>query len=136
MRTRIGFDHYTIAHRGFTARQALEFAQAHHFDGVQFLLRPRSNRVSIQLRLSDFRRQAEAMGLYLEIGLPSPNPAQRSRELDREVDPAELAQELVPHAEAVAALACRHARVFVGNRHDRFRDDNPWPRRSKRPSRS
>ena len=48
------------------------------------------------------------------------------RELDREVEPAELAQELVPHVEAVAALSCRHARVFVGNRHDRFRADNPW----------
>ena len=38
MQTRIGFDHYTIAHRGFTAAQTLEFAQGrHHFDGVQFL---------------------------------------------------------------------------------------------------
>jgi sugar phosphate isomerase/epimerase len=126
VRTRIGFDHYTIAHRGFTARQTLEFAQAHHFDGVQFLeptsIDPRLDHA----RLSEFRRQADAMGLYLEIGLPSPNPAHRSRELDREVAPAELAQELLPHVEAVAALSCRHARVFVGNRHDRFRADNPW----------
>jgi sugar phosphate isomerase/epimerase len=126
VRTRIGFDHYTIAHRGFTARQTLEFAQAHHFDGVQFLeptsIDPRLDHA----RLSEFRRQADAMGLYLEIGLPSPNPAHRTRELDREVAPAELAQELLPHVEAVAALSCRHARVFVGNRHDRFRADNPW----------
>ena len=42
------------------------------------------------------------------------------------VDPAELAQDLVPHVEAVAALSCRHARVFVGDRHDRFRPDSPW----------
>jgi sugar phosphate isomerase/epimerase len=128
VRTRIGFDHYTIAHRGFTARQTLEFAQAHHFDGVQFL-QPMS--IDPQLdhaRLSDFRRQADAMGLYLEIGLPTPSPARRSNELDREVTPAELARELIPHVEAVAALRCRHARVFVGNRHDRFRTDTPWSR--------
>ena len=104
MQTRIGFDHYTIAHRGFTARQTLEFAQAHHFDGVQFLepasIDPRLD----HRRLRDFRRQAEAMGLYLEIGLPSPNPVHRSGEVGREVSPAELAQELLPHVEAVAAL--------------------------------
>ena len=126
MQTRIGFDHYTIAHRGFTARQTLEFAQAHHFDGVQFLepasIDPRLDHT----RLRDFHRQAEAMGLYLEIGLASPNPMHRSGELGREVGPAELAQELLPHVEAVAALSCRHARVFVGTRHDRFRTDKPW----------
>ena len=37
VRMRIGLDHYTIAHRGFTALQTLEFAHAHHFDGVQFV---------------------------------------------------------------------------------------------------
>jgi 3-oxoisoapionate decarboxylase len=126
VRTRIGFDHYTIAHRGFTARQTLEFAQAHHFDGVQFL-DPTS--IDLELdheRLSSFRRQADAMGLYLEIGLPSPNPIHRSDERKREVTPAELARELLPHIEAVAALSCRHARVFVGDRHSRFRTDKPW----------
>ena len=77
VQTRIGLDHYTIAHRGFTARQTLEFAQAHHFDGVQF-----SGPASIdpeldRARLAAFRERAEAMGLYLEVGLPSPNPARR-----------------------------------------------------------
>src|ERR1700722_3313352 len=126
VRTRIGFDHYTIAHRGFSARQTLEFAQAHHFDGVQFL-EPAS--IDPQLdsgRLSAFRERAQGMGLYLEVGLPSPNPARRSRELSRVLEPSDVARELVPHVEAVAALSCRHARVYVGNRHDRFRADNPW----------
>jgi 3-oxoisoapionate decarboxylase len=126
LRTRIGFDHYSIAHRGFTALQTLEFAKEHHFDGVQILepasIEPGLNRA----RLAEYRRRAEAIGLYLEVGLPSPNPSRRARELGRAVDPAELAWELVPHVEAVAALACRHARVYVGDRHDRFRLDSPW----------
>jgi sugar phosphate isomerase/epimerase len=126
MRTQIGLDYYTIAHRGFTAMQTLDFARAHGFDGVQFegpaVIDPQLN----QARLAEYRQQAEAMGLYLEIGLPSPNPARRARELGRVVDPAELARDLIPHLEAVAALSCRHARVYVGDRHDRFRPDNPW----------
>ncbi|MFI5455758.1 MAG: sugar phosphate isomerase/epimerase family protein [Isosphaerales bacterium] len=126
MSTRIGFDHYTIAHRGFTAAQTLEFAQAHHFDGVQFL-EPSSIDPNLDPgRLTAFRDQAAVMGLYLEVGLPSPNPARRSRELGRRVDPLELARELAPQVEAVALLGCRHARVYVGDRHDRFRTDSPW----------
>ncbi len=35
--TRIGFDRYTIEHRGLGPREVVEFAQSHSFDGVQFL---------------------------------------------------------------------------------------------------
>ena len=87
MSTRIGFDHYTIAHRGFTAAQTLEFAQAHHFDGVQFLEPASIDPKLDPQRLTAFRNQAAVMGLYLEVGLPSPNPVRRSRELGRRVDP-------------------------------------------------
>jgi 3-oxoisoapionate decarboxylase len=126
MRTRIGLDYYTIAHRGFTASQVLEFAKTHHFDGVQFEGPAMIEAGLDHVRLAEFHQRAEAMGLYLEVGLPSPNPARRARELGRAVDAAELAWELVPHLEAVAALSCRHARVYVGDRHDRFRPDSPW----------
>ncbi len=126
MSTRIGFDYYTIAHRGLDAAQTLEFAQAHHFDGVQFL-EPGSIDPKLDPdRLTAFRNQAAVMGLYLEVGLPSPNPVRRSRELGRKVDPSELARELGPHVEAAAILGCRHARVYVGDRYDRFRTDWPW----------
>jgi len=126
MSTRIGFDHYTIAHRGFDPAQTLEFARAHHFDGVQFL-EPGSIDAKLDpQRLGAFRNQAAVMGLYLEVGLPSPNPVRRSRELGRTVEPVELARELGPQAEAAATLGCRHARVYVGDRHDRFRTDCPW----------
>ena len=55
-----------------------------------------------------------------------PNPIRRSRDLGRTIDADELASELVPHLEAAATLSCNHARVFVGDRHDRFRPDHPW----------
>jgi sugar phosphate isomerase/epimerase len=123
---RIGFDHYTIAQRGFTPQQTLEFAHAHHFDGVQFLEPGAIDPVLDPARLAAFRRVADQMGLYVEVGLPSPNPARRARDLGRPVAPAQRASELRPHVDAVAALGCRHARLYVGDRHDRFRGDIPW----------
>jgi sugar phosphate isomerase/epimerase len=126
MRARIGFDHYTIAHRGFSADVTLQFARAHRFDGVQFL-EPGSIDTAMESgRLEAFRRQAEALGLYLEVGLPSPNPVRRGRERGRRVSPSELARELEPLVDALATLGCRHARAYVGDRHDRFRTDTPW----------
>jgi 3-oxoisoapionate decarboxylase len=126
MRPRIGFDHYTIAHRGFTARQTMEFAQAHGFDGVQFLDPTQIDSKLDPGALRGFGEWALALSLYVEVGLSSPNPARRARELGRPVEPAELARELEPQVEAVALLGCRHARAYVGDRHDRFRTDTPW----------
>jgi 3-oxoisoapionate decarboxylase len=125
-RQQIGFDHYTLSHRGLTAEKTLEFADAHDFDGVQFL-----EPASIDPRLDPgaltaIRSQAEALGLYLEIGLPSPNPIRRSRELGRRIDAFEHARAMGPHVRALAALGCHNARVYVGDRHDRFRNDFPW----------
>ena len=63
--------------RGLHAGGDPGFARAHRFDGVQFL-EPASIDESLEPgRLADFRRCAEAMGLYLEVGLPSPNPVRR-----------------------------------------------------------
>ncbi len=112
--------------RGWSARQTMEFAHDHQFDGVQFLEPAQIDQGLDAGKLTEFRRWVEAMGLYLEVGLPSPNPVRRARELGRAVDPAERARELVPHVEALARLGCRHARVYVGDRHDRFRTDTRW----------
>src|SRR5207253_32995 len=96
------------------------------FDGVQFL-EPESIDPSLDPgRLDAFRRRADAMGLYLEVGLPSPNPVRRSRSEDRTVTASEHARDLARHVEAIAALGCRHARAYVGDRHDRFRTDVRW----------
>ena len=54
-------------------------------------------------RLSAFRNEADLLGLYLEVGLPSPNPVRRSREVDRPVSAEDHARVLIPQIEAVAA---------------------------------
>jgi sugar phosphate isomerase/epimerase len=126
MAVRIGFDHYTISHRELTPEQTLAFAREHGFDGVQFLEPAALDPSLAPERLAAVRRAAEAHGLYIELGLPSPNPVRRSRQEERTVAPAEHARDLVPHVEAVAALGCRVARAYVGDRHDRFRTDVPW----------
>ena len=127
MSARIGFDHYTISHRDLTPGETLEFARSRGLDGVQFLEPSVIDPGLDPERLAAFRRRADALGLYLEIGLPSPNPVRRSRAEGRHVSAADLAGDLARHARAAAALGCRHARVFIGDRHDRFRADTPWP---------
>lgn len=123
---RTGFDHYTIAHRDLSPGATLEFAKAHGLDGVQFLEPESIDRTLDPARLAAFRERADEMGLYLEVGIPSPNPVRRSREEDRTITTAEHARDLARHVEAVAALGCRHARAYVGDRHDRFRTDVRW----------
>src|SRR5690349_24977175 len=83
MTVRIGFDDYTISHRELSPEATLAFAQEHGFDGVQFLEPAALDRALDPARLAAIRRAAEARGLYLEIGLPSPNPVRRSRQEDR-----------------------------------------------------
>jgi 3-oxoisoapionate decarboxylase len=126
MTMRVGFDHYTIEHRDLSPEATLEFALAHGFDGVQFLEPASIHRRLDPARLAAFRGRADSMGLYLEVGLPSPNPVRRSRSEERTVEPDEHARDLAKHLEAVAALGCRHARAYVGDRHDRFRTDVSW----------
>ncbi|HEX8202573.1 MAG TPA: sugar phosphate isomerase/epimerase [Isosphaeraceae bacterium] len=123
---RIGLDYYTIAHRRLAAGEALGFARARGLDGVQFL-EPAALAADLDAgALAALARHAEALGLYLEVGLPSPNPLRRTRQEGRAVTAVEHARELRRHVEAVAALGCRHARAYVGDRHDRFRADATW----------
>src|SRR5208283_768500 len=126
MSIRVGFVHCTIAHRGMTPEETLEFARTHGMDGVQFLEPSVIDAGLDPERLGWFRRQADAMGLYLEVGLSSPNPVRRSREQGQPLAAGELASVLGRELEGVAALGCRHARVYVGDRHDRFRSDVSW----------
>ena len=126
MNTPVGFDHYTTAHRGMTPDATLEFARTHGLDGVQYLEPSAIDTGLDSQRLAAFRRKADSMGLYLEVGMPSPNPFRSARELNRPVSAAEHAASMIPHLEAVARLACKHARVYLGDRHDRFRSDTPW----------
>ncbi len=126
MPARIGFDQYTIGHMSLSPGAILEFAVEHGLDGVQFLEPAAIDPELSPTRLAECRRKADALGLYLEVGLPSPNPARRSHAEGREISSAEHARGLIRHVEGVAALGCRHARVYVGDRHDRFRPDPCW----------
>ena len=73
--------------------------------------------------LEALESKAARLGLYLEVGLPSPNPARRSRIEGRPVSAKEHARDLIPHVEAAARLGVHHARIYLGDRHDRFRAD-------------
>ena len=108
-------------------RRRSGFACDHGMGGVQFLEPSVIDPELDHGKLAGFRRLADATGLYLEVGLPSPNPIRRARELGRAVSASEHARALWPQLEAVAALDCRHARAYVGDRHDRFRSDVSWP---------
>jgi 3-oxoisoapionate decarboxylase len=127
MKNRFGFDHYTISHRGLGPEETLGFAREHGLGGVQFLEPSEIDPELDHDRLAGFRRSADEQGLYLEVGLPSPNPIRRGRELGHAVSAAEHARALEAQLEAVAALDCRYARAYVGDRHDRFRSDVSWP---------
>jgi sugar phosphate isomerase/epimerase len=131
MTMKIGFDSETIGHRGLTAKALLDFAVERGFDGVQFLDAELIDPELDPEVLEAFRRQADEMGLYLEVGLPTPNPIRRSRVEDRSIGPGEHARDLASHVEAVAALGCGHARAFIGDRHDRFRPDVRWDEQLK-----
>ncbi len=123
---RIGLDRYTIAHRDFSPEATLNFAREHGFAGVQFLEPAALDADLNHDRLRSIARRASELGLYVEIGLPSPNPTRRSRLEDREISAEEHARDLMPHLRAVAAMGCTHARVYVGDRHDRFRSQPEW----------
>jgi 3-oxoisoapionate decarboxylase len=126
MKAGIGFDQYTIAHRGFSPEATLRFAKAHRFDGVQFLDAASIDATLDAGELTDFRQLATEMGLYVEAGIPSPNPVRRSHELGYSVSAEEMATFLVPHIDALAVLGCQSARAYLGDRHDRFHKDTPW----------
>ena len=123
---RIGFDAYTIEHRGLSAEATLDFAREHQLQGVQFR-EPTALVPDLDpSKLGEFRNLAASKGLALEVGLPSPNPVRRSRIEGRTVDAGEQARDLIRHIEAIEILGCSHARAYIGDRHDRFRNDSPW----------
>ncbi|MBV8316361.1 MAG: sugar phosphate isomerase/epimerase [Planctomycetaceae bacterium] len=126
MTMKIGFDSETVGLRGLTAEALLDFAVERGFDGVQFLDAELIDPELDPEVLGAFRRQADEMGLYLEVGLPTPNPIRRSRVEGRSIGRGEHARDLASHVEAVAALGCGHARACIGDRHDRFRPDIRW----------
>src|SRR5262245_23050634 len=60
MSARIGFDRYTIEHRGLTPHETLEFARSHGLDGVQFLEPAAIDPALDPARLAAFSQRADA----------------------------------------------------------------------------
>lgn len=125
-RTRVGLDAYTVTQRGLSPREILALAGEFQLDGVQFLEPSVIDPGLCRDALEAFAAEARGAGMYLEVGLPSPNPVRQSRVSGVPTTPTDHARSLIPHIEAVAALGCRHARAYVGDRHDRFRPDTTW----------
>ncbi len=130
---RIGFVHHMIAHRGLSAEAALQLAHERGLGGVQFLDATAIDADLDLEHLRAFRGWAEApdqdgrrRDLYVEVGIPSPNPVRRSRIEKRTISSDEHAEYLIRHLDAAAALGSRHLRAYIGDRHDRFRRDVSW----------
>jgi sugar phosphate isomerase/epimerase len=123
---KVGFDSYTISHRGWDALTTLDFAGKSGLEGVQ-LLDPGSISASLsESELVAVKSRADQLGLYLEVGIPSPNPARRERELGYPVSVEDQSEWLRRNLEAIAVLGCKVTRAFLGDRHDRFRKDVAW----------
>ena len=128
MDARIGFDHYTIAHRGFTPEATLRFAQAHRLRWRPVPRPAASIDGSLDAGvLADFRRRGgRAWASISRRGSPRPIPAAARASSAAWSRRARWPAWLVPHVDALAALGCRQARAYVGDRHDRFRTDASW----------
>lgn len=123
---KIGLDLYSIDHLGLGPIAALQYASDRGLEGVQFLEPAAIDPGLDATRLVEVRKRADELGLYLEVGIPSPNPFGSLSPPGAPPEAEARARWFRPHLEAVSVLGLPHARAFVGNRHDRFRRDVPW----------
>jgi sugar phosphate isomerase/epimerase len=123
---KIGLEIGTIAHRGLEAGAVLALAQDRKLDGVQFPDPTAIDAALDERRLAAFRAEADERGLYVEVGVMSPNPVLRARREGRDVEVAEHARDLYRQLEAAAAIGCTFVGTHIGERRDRFRPEVPW----------
>lgn len=122
----IGLDPRSIAQRGLTPFEVLDLVVERRLDGVQFHDLTVIDSSLESRALERFGEQVDSRGLFLEVGVPSPNPLRCRDHNAGPVDAREHAATLAPHLEAAATLGCRHVQAFIGSRHDRFRRDPSW----------
>lgn len=128
---RIGLDHYTVKDRGFTAEQVLHFAHERGLEGVQFTEPSQIDGELDPEKLLEFKAVADSMGLYVELGISSPNPSRTAPGRERPIEPRELANQLRKQLEAASILGLKAVRAYLGDRHDRFRTDIRWSEQIK-----
>ena len=78
------------------------------------------------VKLDQLRAEADRLGMYLEIGPLARIRAEPLVPRDESSPKPRWPSGLIPHVEAVARLGVPHARIYVGDRHDRFRLDPLW----------
>ena len=99
----IGLDSYTLHHRSLSAHELLDLAAGLGLAGVQFvepveidpLLRPDV--------LESFAARAAAAGLYLEVGITSPNPCRTPDAPHHPRDPSGHSQPVADRPATVTA---------------------------------
>ena len=111
---RIGLDTYTILDRDLDAEQTLALVHDRGLDGIQFV---RATQIDPDLdatRLASIRDGALRRDLYLEVGMPSPNPL---LETDRDQggrSPEDHARGLIRHLDAAGRILTRNWEQYDG----------------------
>ena len=132
---RIGFDAYTIEHRGLSVEETLDSPASAAWRGCSSWNRRRSRRASTPAGWPSSGAWPSLEGLALEVGLPSPNPVRRSRLEGRAGRRRPSMPATWPGTSRPSPLlGCRHARAYLGDRHDRFRPDVRWPEQVEAPA--
>ena len=126
MTTRIGFDHYTIAHRGVSPPRPWTSPASTASTACSSSTRPRSTAPSTRPPSPASAAAPTRRGFTWRSASRRPTRSGgRARRAARSRPPS-TPQFLARHVAGVAALGCGHARLYVGDRHDRFRRDTPW----------
>lgn len=126
---RVGIDSWTIHHRDdLVGIPLLRYVQSLGLDGIQL---GNVGQLSPTLDRGEIRGAAEfarANDLYVEIGIPCPNPHIQDKTALRDGD-GDLLTGLRRHLDlaAVAAVGSRAIRCFIGGPGDRHAGKAPWP---------
>ncbi|MHB1004782.1 MAG: sugar phosphate isomerase/epimerase family protein [Chloroflexota bacterium] len=125
---KIGTDQYTIHHlTGLAGVGVLELARTHGLEGVQFLDIRRVSPTLDAGQLREAGQYARQYDLYMEIGIPCPNP-HRAAPLGLQDGDGDLVLGLSRHLDIIArtCVGSRAVRCFIGGPGDRFKTAVPW----------
>ncbi|HLH74506.1 MAG TPA: TIM barrel protein, partial [Chloroflexota bacterium] len=125
---RVGLDVYSIHHLKLDPFQTLHFAVEHKLDGVQFHWPGEISPTLDSGKLAEIRQEANRLGLYLEVGLPTINPYHFDSERAAQVKAlgdGDYVRGIVKVIEAAQGIGCHELRTNIGAREDRL--DPTWP---------
>jgi sugar phosphate isomerase/epimerase len=119
---RVGLDAFTIRELGLSPRATLDYAEQHGLDGVQFCgIRDLSPDLDSRV-LSDLRAHGDALGLYTQVSVTSPNPHLFNRGSES------LVSWLSREIEAAACCGWHELHGVLGGTEQRVDVQVPWSR--------